>query len=75
MRGTNGTGGLFAVHLLVASFGFASALVVIGSLIAFVPVALNLDAAAASPGQVEQAAARLLDLHATFWPVVGGHTR
>ena len=70
MRGTNGTWGLFAVHLLVASFGFACALVVVGSLIAFVPAALNLDAAAASPGQVEQAAARLLDLHTTFWPVV-----
>ncbi len=70
MRGTGGTWGLFAVHLLTASFGFACALVAVGSVIAFVPSVLNLDAATASPGQVEQAAARLLYLHATFWPVV-----
>ncbi len=69
MRG-NATWGLFAVHLMVASFGFASALVAVGSVIAFVPSVLNLDAATASAGQVEHAAARLLYLHATFWPVV-----
>ena len=70
MRGIQGTWGLFAVHLMVASFGFACALVAVGSVIAFVPSVLNLDAATASVGQVEQAAARLLHLHATFWPVV-----
>lgn len=69
MRGTKGSWRLFALHLGVASLGFATALVVVSALIVFGPAVLDLDPAAPSQLQVERAARRMLELHATFWPV------
>ena len=59
----------FLAHLLWATGGFATAVLVLAAAAVFLPLFQRFDEGATSPDEVIRLTGRILDLHASFWPV------